>query len=184
MWDGLTEEQLLNARRIAIRGTIDLVSSARAFMKLKYLDSQEVGRPIRVLVDSRGGGRDEALTICDAMREARSPVATHCCGFVGGMAVLVAAAGTIGYRTADPACSWQVAWTWSDNPEATPAMLAKSSSELATNLASRTTRPADGWLDGMARRETFSADQALAWGVIDRICATPDPDEPSAAGLL
>ena len=171
-----TAEDLLGQRRIALRGPVDHISSARVCLSLMYLDAQDAqdaGRRIGVTVDSAGGAIDDGMAVCDTIERSRSPVDTHAVGHVAGVAVLIVASGTPGRRSADPACGWQLAWTDARHPgvaaDQLKAAADEASAAFAEQLARRSQRPAEHWLADMKRHAAFSSDEALAWGLVDRV---------------
>lgn len=166
---------LLSQRTVFLSQPINNQTAEEVIAQLLYLDSIS-HEPIKLIINSPGGGVSAGFGIIDYMHGVESPVHTHAFGAAASMAALILTNGEKGYRTASPNTeilihqpllnhlSGQV----SDIEIATRALL-RTKSKLCTNLAEcsgRTEEEIDKTID---RDSWFTANEALAFGLIDSI---------------
>ena len=166
---------LLSQRTIFLSRPIDNQTAKEVIAQLLYLDSIN-HEPIELIINSPGGGVSAGFGIIDYMHGIESPVRTHAFGAAASMAALILANGEKGYRTASPSTeilihqpllnhlSGQV----SDIEIATRALL-RTKSKLCTNLAECTGRTEEEIDKTIDRDSWFTANEALAFGLIDSI---------------
>lgn len=166
---------LLSQRTIFLSQPIDNQTAEEVIAQLLYLDSIN-HEPIKLIINSPGGGVSAGFGIIDYMHGIESPVHTHAFGAAASMAALILANGEKGYRTASPSTeilihqpllnhlSGQV----SDIEIATRALL-RTKSKLCTNLAECTGRTKEEIDKTIDRDNWFTANEALAFGLIDSI---------------
>ena len=73
--------------------------------ELLYLQYDDPEKPIKIYINSRGeypGLETSALAICDTISYIKPPVHTICIGAAVGMAAMILASGTKGYRASLP----------------------------------------------------------------------------------
>ena len=166
---------LLFKRTIFLSQPIDNQTAEEVIAQLLYLDSIN-HEPIKLIINSPGGGVSAGFGIIDYMHGIESPVHTHAFGAAASMAALILTNGEKGYRTASPNTeilihqpllnhlSGQV----SDIEIATRALL-RTKSKLCTNLAECTGRTEEEIDKTIDRDSWFNANEALAFGLIDSI---------------
>ncbi len=73
--------------------------------ELLYLQYDDAEKPIKIYINSMGeypGLETSALAICDTMEYVKPPIQTICLGAAVGLAALILASGTKGYRMSLP----------------------------------------------------------------------------------
>merc|ERR1719323_2164656 len=87
-----------------LMGPIDSSSAKEVIAQFLYLERQDPGQPITLMINSGGGKVAAGIAILDVMRELHSPVRTLCLGRCSSMAAVLLAAGEKGARWAAPNC--------------------------------------------------------------------------------
>lgn len=101
--DNKIEQTLLKLRRIYIGDGIDPDSAKDAIRKLWFLEAQNPGRPILVVINSPGGSIDSGYAIWDTIHMITSPVSTLVTGLAASMgSILSLACSKGGKRYATP----------------------------------------------------------------------------------
>jgi ATP-dependent Clp protease protease subunit len=168
--------RFLGRRAVTLIGLIEAPSAARAIMQMLYLHNIDKVRPIRLVVDSRGGDVDEALRVIDVMRYLGT-VGTHCSGTAEGAAAVVVAVGRPGWRTADPTAQFRLTKAF---PGPAAAAAAGSAEQLARELAKldrvfrdllvkSTGQPAEVIDERMTDGRRMPAAEAIALGLVERL---------------
>ncbi|GAB2233584.1 hypothetical protein Droror1_Dr00002810 [Drosera rotundifolia] len=94
--------RLLKERIICINGPIDDNTSHNVVAQLLFSESEDVGKPINMYVNSPGGVVTAGLAIYDTMEYIRPNITTLCIGQAASMGSLLLAAGTKGKRGSLP----------------------------------------------------------------------------------
>lgn len=94
--------RVLKDRIIIIEGEIEANMAMSICTQLRYLESEDKEKPIKMLIQSPGGDVDAGWAIIDTMNLISCPVATIVQGCVASMASVIAVSGTKGMRTALP----------------------------------------------------------------------------------
>ena len=142
--------------------------------RLVYLARDDGSKPIPLEINSPGGAAGETMQILRAMDGVSSAVATFCRGEVRGTAVLIAAHGARGFRSATDDCRFSLA----------PDPASESSAALSEDLVRILLADAGAGQDQVRRwletGEEFSAEGARGAGLTDVI--SPKPVFPRPAG--
>ncbi len=93
---------LLESRSILLCGPVTDDMSRQALAQLLVLDAQDPEKPIRIYINSPGGGVDAGFAIFDAMRFVKAPVYTVCAGLAASAATIILLGGETGHRYALP----------------------------------------------------------------------------------
>jgi ATP-dependent Clp protease, protease subunit len=112
--------------------------------------------------------------ILSTMKGLKCPIHTICMGEVGASAAIIAAHGSPGLRTACPHTILSFE-DLLDDPLITPGLRGSVAAILA-QAAGRTVADALGWITGGLR---FTAEQAIAHGIIDQVAAASPIAEPA-----
>ncbi|KAL9258946.1 ATP-dependent Clp protease proteolytic subunit 2, mitochondrial-like protein [Drosera capensis] len=94
--------RLLKERIICINGPIDDNTSHNVVAQLLFSESEDVGKPINMYVNSPGGIVTAGLAIYDTMEYIRPDITTLCIGQAASMGSLLLATGTKGKRGSLP----------------------------------------------------------------------------------
>ncbi|KAL2646355.1 hypothetical protein AAZV13_05G049000 [Glycine max] len=138
---------LYRERVIFIGQEIDEEFSNQILATMLYLDSIENSKKLYMYINGPGGDLTPSMAIYDTMQSLQSPVATHCVGYAYSLAAFLLAAGEKGNRSAMPLS--RVALT-------SPAGAARG--QITKDLS---------------RMKRFNAQEALEYGLIDRIVRPP-----------
>ncbi len=94
----LIDEKILNDRKVFLWGQVDDASARHVVERLLYLELQQPGKEIQLIINSPGGYVTSGFSIYDTMKSISSPVSTICSGFAASMASILLSAGTKGRR--------------------------------------------------------------------------------------
>lgn len=168
------QQQLLEQRTVMISGPLDTDKVSEVVALLMTLDGRS-SKPVDLIVNSDGGPIADALTVLDVLQLMRAPVTTTCVGAATGTAAAVVACGT-GERLATARASFSLRCSATDSFEGTAADLAvrarqltEARARLVEALARATGQPAPSIGDALDRGGHLGADDALSFGLIDRV---------------
>merc|ERR1712118_572992 len=85
-------------RVLFLNGQVDEDAANLLVSQLLWLELEEPGVPIRLIINSSGGKLFGGFAVVDAMRWISSPVYTICLGRAESMAAVILAAGKPGHR--------------------------------------------------------------------------------------
>jgi len=156
----------LRMRVLPLRGPVTEKSVFYFMSRLLYLAAESPKEPILMEITSPGGLIPQSLELVRIMDNLPCAVNTFCRGTVGGMATVIGAHGARGYRTALPNCRFSLALGEAETGATPPKVL-----EILLRDA---TKGRDQVLNWLATGVEFSAQEALAAGLIDFI-STPPP---------
>jgi len=167
--------RLLRERIVFVNGPIEDGMAALVCAQLLFLESENPKKPIEMYINSPGGVVTAGFAIYDTMQYLRAPVATTCMGFAASMGSFLLMAGEAGMRTALPNARIMI-HQGSGGFQGTAADIARHAKDvletqtrinaLYATHCGRSIAEVEAALD----RDTFmSADEALAWGLVDRV---------------
>lgn len=165
---------LLEHRTVALLDHLDDAEATRLISELLYLEDSDRTQPISVFLHSRGGVVTAAAGVVDTFEQIHCPVHTIVPAWVSGVATWIAAAGAPGHRAASTRATVQM------NPlNAKPSGPAHQSivdtelkrlqDLLEPSLTRHTGRTREAVRAMLRRRHTFTAEEARAWGIVDRV---------------
>jgi ATP-dependent Clp protease protease subunit len=167
--------RLLNERIIFIGQQIDDDIANLVVAQLIHLESDDPDKDISVYVNSPGGSLHGGLAIYDAMQYIRNDVSTLCYGMAMSAGSLILTGGTKGKRYSLPNSRILIHQPSSGfQGQSTDIEIhAKEVLELRRRLdeiyARHTGQSTEQVHDDMERDRFFSAEQAVEYGLIDRI---------------
>lgn len=165
----------MERREIRVEGTLTEQEATVVIAQLLYLDDQDPVTPIVMLIDSEGGLATAALALHDTMVEVRPPVFTSVDGMAGGMAILLAVAGTAGHRTATARSEYVFTpLLRPDGASTAGADVARLRGTVVEHLAKYTRIDRDAVLRAMERWDRFDAQEALRHGLVDELVVVED----------
>jgi ATP-dependent Clp protease protease subunit len=172
--------RLLRERIVFVNGPIEDGMAALVCAQLLFLESENPKKPIDMYINSPGGVVTAGFAIYDTMQYIKSPVATTCMGFAASMGSFLLMAGEPGHRTALPNARIMVhqgsggfQGKVSDIERHAKDALEtqRRINDLYALHCGRTLPEVEQALD----RDTFmSAEEALAWGLVDRVQGARD----------
>jgi len=168
--------RLLDARTLVINEALTPAVAGRVAEQLTVLNA-EAPKPIYVLVSNAPGGDvDAGLSTYDLLRSLASPVTMLGSGRIAGAGMLVFLGAPAGRRFALP----HVRFRLEEPREAPDTGTARDVAEQAdaarerrarivTLLANATGQPAAQAEEALAAQRAFTAEEAAAYGLIDRV---------------
>lgn len=175
--------RLLKDRIIFIDGEIFDVTADLVVAQLLFLQSQDPDRDIQLYVNSPGGSVTAGLAIYDTMQYVRPEIQTVCLGQAASMGALLLAAGTHGKRFALPSARVLIHQPWGgvQGQAADISIQARELirlKKLIIHYFALHARKEDGVIASDLERDYYmSADEAQAYGLIDRVMARGDSDD-------
>jgi ATP-dependent Clp protease protease subunit len=167
--------RLLNERIIFLGTPIDDQIANLVVAQLLHLESQDPDKDISIYINSPGGSIYSGLAIYDTMQFIRPAVATMCVGVAMSMGSLLLAGGAKGKRAAlpnsrilihQPSAGFE---GQSSDIEIHAREILKVRERIDQIFAEHTGRPVESVHEDMERDRFFRADQALEYGLIDRV---------------
>jgi len=167
--------RLLKDRIVFIDGEINDITADLVVAQLLFLDGQDTDKDINLYVNSPGGSVTAGLAIYDTMQYVKSDVQTICLGQAASMAALIVAAGAAGKRLVLPSSRMLIHQPWG-GVQGQARDIGIQSREIIRlkkmtidYFARHTGKDAGKIAADMERDFYMSADDAVAYGVADRI---------------
>ena len=167
--------RLLRERIIFLNGEVNDTVSALVCAQLLFLEAENPKKPISLYINSPGGAVTSGLAMYDTMRFIRAPVHTLCMGTARSMGSFLLMAGEPGERAALPNTSILIHQPSGGFQGQASDMLIHAEEILKTKqrmtrlYAEHCGRSYEDFERGMDRDRFMTAEEALEWGLIDRI---------------
>ena len=167
----------LRERQVFLNGRVDDEMARVLIATLLYLEHDSPNTPIRLLINSSGGGVQAGLAIHDTMQSISSPVHTLCLGHCESIAALILATGAAGQRAAMPNARVMIHQPVRTGGAASnakqlsihAASIEKSKNKLVQILSMTTGMPAKE-VERLLEYDTVcDAEEAIALGLIDKV---------------
>ena len=172
--------RLLRERIVFVNGEIEDGMAALVCAQLLFLESENPKKPIEMYINSPGGVVTAGFAIYDTMQYIKSPVATTCMGFAASMGSFLLMAGEPGSRTSLPNARIMV-HQGSGGFQGKASDIARHAKDVLetqtriNELYARHCGRALAEVEQALDRDTFmSAEEALAWGLVDRVQGARD----------
>ena len=143
--------------------------------QLLYLEAQDPDKDIQFYINSPGGSVTAGMAIYDTMKYIKCDVATICVGMAASMGAFLLAAGTKGKRMALPNSEIMIhqpsAGTKGQITDMAIHMKRLETIKARMNriLAENTGKPVDVVTDACERDNFMTSEEALEFGLIDRV---------------
>jgi ATP-dependent Clp protease protease subunit len=177
------DDMLLDNRIVFMVGEISYRMATEVIMKLLYLDNLKRASEISLYINSPGGHVDDTMAIYDTMRFIGSPVATYCIGSAQSGAAVILAAGTKGKRHSLPHAKMMLHQPWGGMSGAAADIkiqaeeILKAKAMITKILAKHTGQPIEKITAETERDRYLTAEEALAYGLIDEVLHEHDGEE-------
>ncbi len=167
--------RLLRERVIFLNGEVNDTVSALVCAQLLFLEAEDPKKPVHLYINSPGGVVTSGLAMYDTMQYIRAPVQTVCIGTARSMGSFLLMAGEPGERAALPNASLHVHQPLGGfQGQASDILIhaeemqktKKRLTRLYGEHCGRSYEEVERTLD---RDRFMSAEEALEWGLIDRI---------------
>lgn len=168
------QDALFQQREIICIDEITAASAAALILQLRYLQREAPEQEITLYIDSPGGETNSGLAVYDAMQSISCPIRTVCTGMAASMAAVLFAAGDkrdilphSEVMIHDPLTTGTSGSALKLDAEA--ARLMRTRQTIAEIISRHTGRSIDEVLAKTADDSWFSAEQAVEWGLADRV---------------
>ncbi len=167
--------RLLRERIIFLNGEVNDTVSALVCAQLLFLEAENPRKPIQLYINSPGGVVTSGFAMYDTMRHVRAPVHTLCMGTARSMGSFLLMAGEPGQRAALPNASILIhqplgGYQGQASDILIHAEETRRVKDRMTRLyAEHCGRSFEAFENAMDRDRFMTAEEALDWGLIDRI---------------
>jgi ATP-dependent Clp protease protease subunit len=170
--------QLLTQRVVYLGTAIDAGVANALIAQLLHLDADNPDRDIQLYINSEGGDPSAMLAIHDTMQHVRPDVATTCVGQAIGVAAVMLAAGARGKRAVLPHARIVLHQPAGQGRGAIPDLILQADElvrvrgQVEQVLARHTGQDAAKLRRDTDRDRVFTAEDAVAYGLVDRVLTT------------
>lgn len=167
--------RLLNDRIILLNEEVNSVSAGVVVAQLLYLEGQDPEKDISLYINSPGGVITDGMAIYDTMQYIKCDVSTICLGMAASMGAFLLAAGTKGKRFALPNSEIMIHQpSGGAQGQATDISIhanhiLRVKDKLNQILSERTGQPLDVVKRDTERDNFMTAQEALEYGLIDKV---------------
>ena len=167
--------RLLKDRIIFLGEEVNDVSASLVVAELLFLEAEDPGKDIQLYINSPGGSVTAGMAIYDTMQYIKCDVSTICLGMAASMRAFLLAGGTKGKRFALPNSTIMIhqpsggAQGQATEIQIVADHIAKTKRTLNEILAANTGQPLEVVEKDTDRDNYMSAEEALAYGLIDGV---------------
>lgn len=167
--------RLLNDRIIVLSDEVNDATASLVVAQLLYLEGQDPEKDISLYINSPGGSVTAGFAIYDTMQYIKCNVSTICMGMAASMGAFLLSSGAKGKRFALPNSEIMIhqpsggAQGQATEIEITAKQILKIRERLNKILADNTGKPIDIIAKDTERDNFMSADEALDYGLVDKI---------------
>ena len=167
--------RLLKDRIIFLGEEVNDVSASLVVAELLFLEAEDPGKDIQLYINSPGGSVTAGMAIYDTMQYIKCDVSTICMGMAASMGAFLLAGGTKGKRFALPNSTIMIhqpsggAQGQATEIQIVADHIAKTKRTLNEILAANTGQPLEVVEKDTDRDNYMSAEEALAYGLIDGV---------------
>ena len=167
--------RLLNDRIIMLSEEVNDTTASLIVAQLLYLEAQDPDKDIQFYINSPGGVITSGLAIYDTMQYIKCDVATICIGMAASMGAFLLSAGTKGKRMALPNAEIMIhqpsggAQGQATDIQIQARRIQSMKQKLNEILAANTGRPLEQIAADTERDNFMTAQEALAYGIIDKV---------------
>ena len=167
--------RLLNDRIIFLSDEVNDATASLVVAQLLYLEAQDPDKDISFYINSPGGSVTAGMAIYDTMNFIKCDVSTVCIGMAASMGAFLLSAGTKGKRFALPNSEIMIhqplggAKGQATDIKIQAELILRTRDRLNAILAKNTGKSIDEIARDTERDNYMTADQALAYGLIDKV---------------
>ena len=179
--------RLLRERIIFLNGEVNDDVSALVCAQLLFLEAENPKKSINLYINSPGGVVTSGLAMYDTMRFIRAPVHTLCMGTARSMGSFLLMAGQAGERVALPNSSIHIHQPLGGfQGQASDILIhaeeiRKTKHRMTRLYAQHCGRTYEEFERAMDRDHFMTAEEAVEWGLVDRILEVREEDRGEAA---
>mmetsp|Transcript_6223 Transcript_6223/g.11758 ORF Transcript_6223/g.11758 Transcript_6223/m.11758 type:complete len:267 (+) Transcript_6223:230-1030(+) len=174
--------RLYRERIIFLGSEIDDELANQVIGVMLYLDSEDSDKPIYLYINSPGGSVISGLAIYDCMQHIESEVITINLGLAASMASFILAAGSKGKRLALPSSRVMIhqpmggARGQAEDIKVEARQIMRIRDNLVKMYSMMTGQTTDQIVKDLDRDNYLSAQEAVEYGLIDRVLVSDDED--------
>lgn len=167
--------RLLKDRIIMLSEEVNQATASLIVAQMLFLEAEDPDAEIQFYINSPGGSVTDGMAIYDTMQFVKCDVSTICIGMAASMGAFLLAAGTKGKRIALPNSEIMIhqplggAKGQATDIKIQADLILRTRDKLNAILAERTGKPIDVIARDTERDNYMTAQQALEYGIIDRI---------------
>ena len=167
--------RLLKDRIVFVDGEINDLNADLVVAQILFLESENPDKDISMYINSPGGSMTAGFAIYDTMQYVKCDIQTICMGQACSMGAILLAGGVEGKRYALPSARVMIHQPAGgvQGQESDIAVQAKEIMRLKTlsieYLAQKTKKPAETIAKDIERDFFMSAEEALAYGIVDHV---------------
>ena len=167
--------RLLNDRIIFLSDEVNDTTASLVVAQLLFLEAQDPDKDISFYINSPGGSVTAGMAIYDTMNFIKCDVSTICIGMAASMGAFLLAAGTKGKRIALPHSEIMIhqplggAQGQASDIKIRADLILRTRDMLNKILSERTGQSIETIEQDTDRDHFMTAEQALAYGLIDKI---------------
>lgn len=167
--------RLLNDRIIMLTEEVNNQTASLVVAQLLYLEGQDPTKDISLYINSPGGSVTDGMSIYDTMNYIKCDVSTICMGMAASMGAFLLSAGTRGKRYALPNSDIMIHQPSGGAQGQATDMLIHTQHIIDTKkklneiLAANTGQPYDVIAKDTERDNFMTAQEALEYGLIDKV---------------
>ena len=169
--------RLLNDRIIFLSDEVNDATASLVVAQMLFLEAQDPTKDISFYINSPGGSVTAGMAIYDTMQYIKCDVSTICIGLAASMGAFLLSAGTKGKRFALPNSEIMIhqplggAQGQASDIQIQAEQILKIKKKLNQILADNTGKPLKTVEKDTDRDNYMSAEEALEYGLIDKILA-------------
>ena len=167
--------RLLNDRIIFLSDEVNDATASLVVAQMLFLEAQDPTKDISFYINSPGGSVTAGMAIYDTMQYIKCDVSTICIGMAASMGAFLLAAGTKGKRIALPHSEIMIhqplggAQGQASDIKIRAELILRTRDMLNKILSEKTSQPIERIEKDTDRDNFMTAEQALEYGIIDRI---------------
>ena len=172
--------RLLNDRIIFLSDEVNDATASLVVAQMLFLEAQDPTKDISFYINSPGGSVTAGMTIYDTMQYIKCDVSTICIGMAASMGAFLLSAGTKGKRIALPHSEIMIhqplggAQGQASDIKIRAELILRTRDMLNKILSENTGKPIEQIEKDTDRDNFMTAEQALEYGLIDRIITKHD----------
>ena len=170
--------RLLNDRIIMLSDEVNDTTASLVVAQLLYLEGQDPDKDISLYINSPGGSITAGMAIYDTMQYIKCDVSTICIGMAASMGAFLLSSGAKGKRLALPNSEIMIhqpsggAQGQATDIQIQAERIIQMKKHLNEILAQNTGKPLDVIARDTERDHFMSAQEAAAYGLIDKVITT------------
>ena len=169
--------RLLNDRIIFLSDEVNDATASLVVAQLLFLEAQDPDKDISFYINSPGGSVTAGMAIYDTMNYIKCDVSTICIGMAASMGAFLLSAGTKGKRLALPNSEIMIhqplggAKGQASDIKIQADLILRTRDRLNRILAENTGKTVEEIARDTDRDNFMTAEQALAYGLVDKVLA-------------